>query len=135
MSILNIFKKKPSSVKATEGKEEKAEVGLPSASPKIKPAKKGSVRAYRVLVSPHITEKATELEKENKYVFKIFSRANKTETAKAVEDLYGVEVVNVRIINAPRKKKRLAGQAGWKKGYKKAIVRIKKGQKIEIMPR
>jgi len=49
--------------------------------------------------------------------------------------LYGVEVVNVRIINAPRKKKRLAGQAGWKKGYKKAIVRIKKGQKIEIMPR
>jgi len=67
MSILNIFKKKPSSVKATEGKEEKAEVGLPSASPKIKPAKKGSVRAYRVLVSPHITEKATELEKENKF--------------------------------------------------------------------
>ena len=43
--------------------------------------------------------------------------------------------MNVRIINVPRKQRRLGGQKGWRKGYKKAIVRIKKGQRIEIMPR
>ncbi|PIR72240.1 MAG: 50S ribosomal protein L23 [Candidatus Nealsonbacteria bacterium CG10_big_fil_rev_8_21_14_0_10_36_24] len=129
MKLLDIFKKKPSSAKATEGKKEEIK-------PEIKkPKKKAAGEAYEVLVSPHITEKATELEKENKYVFKVFQKTNKIEIKKAIEGLYGVDVVNVKIINVPRYRKRLGRQEGWEKGYKKAIVKIKKGQEIEIMPR
>jgi len=91
--------------------------------------------AYRVLSSVHVTEKATGLEAENKYIFNVLPVANKNEIKKAIEDLYGVNVVNVRIINIPRKQRRLGRQKGWRKGYKKAIVRIEKGQRIEIMPR
>ncbi|KPJ55009.1 hypothetical protein AMJ47_02440 [Parcubacteria bacterium DG_72] len=92
--------------------------------------------AWKVLAEPHITEKATYLEKDNKYVFKVFVKANKTEIKKAVESLYGVNVEKVAIINIPRKKRRAGRQReGWRKGYKKAVVEIQKGQKIEIMPR
>jgi large subunit ribosomal protein L23 len=52
-----------------------------------------------------------------------------------VEGIYGVKVTDVKIINVPRKKRRVRGQIGWKKGYKKAIVQVKEGQKIEILPR
>jgi len=142
MGLFDFFKKKPSSAKATEGKkiekkiEKKKVEKKVEARPEIKrPRKKVSGMAYRVLSSVHVTEKATGLEAENKYVFNVSSKANKTEIKKAVQNLYGVNVVNVRIINIPRKQIRLGRQKGWKKGYKKAIVRINKGQRIEIMPR
>ena len=88
-----------------------------------------------VLISPHITEKATDLAQKNQYVFKVFPKANKTEIKKAIEDLYKVEVLDVKIINVPKKRRRLGRISGWKKGYKKAIVKIKEGQKIEVLPR
>ena len=88
-----------------------------------------------VLISPHITEKATDLVQKNQYVFKVFPKANKTEIKKAIEDLYKVEVLDVKIINVPKKRRRLGRISGWKKGYKKAIVKIKEGQKIEVLPR
>jgi len=89
----------------------------------------------KILISPHVTEKATELAKKNQYIFKIGQRTNKTEIKKAIESLYGVDVLDVKIIRVPRKRRRLGRISGWKKGYKKAIVRIKEGQKIEILPR
>jgi len=46
-----------------------------------------------------------------------------------------VDVVSVRVITVKGRKRRLGKIKGWTKGYKKAIVRIKKGQKIEILPR
>jgi large subunit ribosomal protein L23 len=91
--------------------------------------------AYRILKTPHITEKATLLAEKNQYVFKVWSEANKTEIKKAIENLYGVDVLGVKIINIPRKRRRLGRISGWRKGYKKAIVRIKEGQKIEVLPR
>ncbi|PIP24726.1 MAG: 50S ribosomal protein L23 [Candidatus Nealsonbacteria bacterium CG10_big_fil_rev_8_21_14_0_10_36_228] len=91
--------------------------------------------AYKILRTPHITEKATDLVKKNQYVFKVFPEANKTEIKKAIEDLYGVDVESVKTINIPRKKRRLGRIKGWRKGYKKAIVKIKEGQKIEVMPK
>ncbi len=100
-----------------------------------KPKKKISERAYQVLRSPHITEKATMLEKENKYVFKVRPKTNKTEIKRAVEDIYGVDAIGVKIIKIPKKRRRLGRQTGWRKGYKKAIVKIKEGQKIEILSR
>ena len=92
-------------------------------------------KADKILISPQITEKATDLAQKNQYVFKVFPKANKTEIKKAIEDLYKVEVSDVKIINVPKKRRRLGRISGWKKGYKKAIVKIKEGQKIEVLPR
>jgi len=90
---------------------------------------------HRILKEPHITEKATDLEKRDKYVFKVYPQANKIEIKKAVEDLYGVDVLSVRIISVRPKRRRLGRTSGWRSGYKKAIVKVKKGQKIELLPR
>ena len=138
MGLLDFFKKKKKPEKKKEEKkvEKRVEKKIEDRPlPKVKPKRKVSKMAYRVLSSVHVTEKATGLEAEDKYVFNVLAVANKNEIKKAVEDLYGVNVKNVRIINIPRKQRRLGKQKGWRKGYKKAIVRIKKGQRIEIMPR
>ena len=92
-------------------------------------------QGYRILKSVHITEKATELAGKNQYIFKVFENANKQEIKKVVESIYNIDVVSVNIINIHRKRKRLGKSIGWKQGYKKAIVKIKKGQEIEILPR
>lgn len=88
-----------------------------------------------VLIEPHITEKATSLQKQNQYTFKVLKRATKNEIKKAVEDLFGVHVASVRIINIPPKKKRFGRKEGKKTGFKKAIVKVKEGEKIEILPK
>lgn len=93
------------------------------------------VEIEKILKSPHITEKATELAKKNQYVFKVYPQANKNEIKKAIEELYNVDVLDVKIINIPKKRRRLGRISGWRKGYKKAIVKIKEGQKIEILPK
>jgi len=92
-------------------------------------------QGYRVLKSVHITEKATELAEKNQYIFKVFPDSNKQEIKKVVESIYSVDVVSVNIINIHRKRKKLGKSIGWKQGYKKAIVKIKQGQEIEILPR
>jgi len=89
----------------------------------------------KILIAPHITEKATNLAEKNQYVFRVWQKANKNEIKKAIEDLYKVKVIDVKIINVPPKERRLGRISGWKKGFKKAIVKIKGGQKIEVMPK
>jgi len=101
---------------------------------RVKPRKKALGRTASILRTPHISEKAVELEKQNKYVFRVYPKANKVQVKKAIEDLYGVEVKNVNIINVPKKNKILQGIKGSKSGYKKAIITLEKGQKIEILP-
>ena len=159
MTILDIFKKKKEKkekitkpVEETKTKKEvkpiekpKEEILFEKPSARVKksaevrpPQVKREVRAgeaWRILKSPHITEKATDLTKKNQYVFKVFPRANKVEIKKAVRNLYGVDVVSVKVINILPKKRRLGRISGWKSGYRKAIVRIKEGQKIEVLPR
>jgi len=97
--------------------------------------KKVSQDAYRILKWPHVTEKATALVGLNQYVFNVYKGANKTAIKKTVEDVYGVKVVSVKIIKIPRKQRRLGRIQGWRQGYKKAIIKLAKGQKIEILPR
>jgi len=93
------------------------------------------IEIHKILKSPLITEKATESAKKNQYIFKVYPEANKTEIKKAIESLYKVNVLDVKIINVPPRRKRLGRTLGWRKGYKKAIVKIKEGQKIEILPK
>jgi len=136
MKLLDFLKRKKEKTQKREEKRVKKEEKKTEKEPEIKkPKKKFSATAYRVLVSPHITEKATGLAEKNKYSFKVFPKKNKIEIKKAIEELYGVDVISVNIINMPGKKRRLGRQTGWRKGYKKAIVKIKEGQKIEVLPR
>ena len=86
------------------------------------------------IVSPHITEKATDLAAKNQYVFIVPSRSNKNDIARSVEKMYSVNVKGVRVVNVHSKKLRLGKIQGIKTGYKKAMVKLKEGQKIEIMP-
>lgn len=148
MSLFDIFKKKKKVKQKPAKKETAKKETKPKAPAKPKPAPKAKVsklarpkaprlggQAWRVLKQPHITEKATALVQQNQYVFKIWPRANKIEVKKAIEDLYGVEVKGVKIVQVPRKRRRLGRVQGWRKGYKKAIVKLKKGHKIEVLPR
>jgi len=144
MAILDIFKKK-TAVKSKEEKPKKEKLkkieevkpekkAVKEEGPKIKKAVKIG-EAYRILKTPHVAEKASDLTEKNQYTFRVFPRANKTEVKKAIEDAYGVDVVSVKIINVSAKERRLGKTKGIKPGYKKAIARIKEGQKIEVLPR
>ena len=87
-----------------------------------------------VLKSPCITEKAVNMsETGNFYVFHVTSDANKIEIKNAIEGKFKVDVLQVRTINIPRKKMVKGKTIGYKNGYKKAIVKVKEGQKIEIV--
>jgi large subunit ribosomal protein L23 len=84
-----------------------------------------------LLVQPRISEKAGHLVNLNKYVFKVKPSANKVEVRKAVQAAYKVKVVNVNMINVKGKKRNYGRTVGRTSGFKKAIVTLKKGDKIE----
>lgn len=95
---------------------------------------KESKIAWRVLREPHITEKATSLTRLNQYIFRIQENASKDDVRHAIQEIYGVHVVKVRKIHIPKKKRRHGRHIGWKSGYTKAIVELRKGEKIEVLP-
>jgi len=103
-------------------------------APKRKRGKKTGM-AFGILKSLHVTEKAMDLGKNDQYIFKVFPKANKSEIKKAIEEIFNVDVLSVNIAKTPSKRRRLGRTFGWKKGHKKAIVKIRKGQKIDILPR
>ena len=82
--------------------------------------------------SPIITEKATILSEQNKTVFKVHDKANKQTIKKNIEKLFKVNVVKINIINQKTKVKMKQGRKSYKRGYKKAIVTLKKGQSIDL---
>ncbi len=88
---------------------------------------------YDVIVRPIITEKSTILRDEGQYVFEVNRRANKIEIKKAVESIYGVDVVRVNVMNMPAKFNRIRGRRPTKRRseWKKAIVTVAPGQRIE----
>ncbi|MFH0852403.1 MAG: 50S ribosomal protein L23 [bacterium] len=157
MAILDIFKKKKKesvkaevnkAVKEKPPKMEEADVKKQTLDEALQAPQKqvisGRARkvekkqfpdAYRILESPHVTEKSGMLSEHNSYVFKVNSSANKHEIKKAVQDLYGVAVEGVTVVNIPRKARRLGRSQGFKPGFKKAMVKLAEGEKIEIMPR
>ncbi len=82
--------------------------------------------------SPIITEKATILSEQNKTVFKVHDTANKKTIKKNIEKLFKVNVVKINIVIKKPKLKMRQGKKSYKKGYKKAIVTLKKGQSIDL---
>ena len=85
-----------------------------------------------VLIQPVLSEKATALREQNKYVFKVAKDASKTQIKEAVSKLFNVKVVNCTTINVLGKMKRLRGKAGRTASWKKAIVRLEPGQTIKV---
>ena len=91
-----------------------------------------NIEAHRILVSPLVTEKATNLSEENKYVFIVAKEANKQQIKTAVEEIFKVNVLKVHTVNMPGKLKRVGAHSGCRPDYKKATVKIKSGQSIKI---
>ncbi|MGN6213026.1 50S ribosomal protein L23 [Parafilimonas sp.] len=90
-----------------------------------------------VLIKPILTEKANgQQEKLKRYAFKVSRKANKLEIKKAVEDFYGVSVVDVNTLVVPGKNKTKFTKAGFVKGvkpaYKKAMVTVAEGDTIDL---
>jgi large subunit ribosomal protein L23 len=90
-----------------------------------------------VLIKPILTEKANgQQEKLKRYAFKVSRKANKLEIKKAVEDFYGVSVVDVNTLVVPGKNKTKFTKAGFVKGvkpaYKKALVTVAEGDSIDL---
>ena len=148
MALLDRFKKKTKEQEVQKEEVQKVKEEKPEKEPQKKEPRKEKPRkviskqagqAYRIIKEPHITEKATFLTEQNKYVFKISPSANKTETKKAIETLYGVKVKKIQIVHLSPKRRRLGRHEGWrgglKRGFKKAIVTLKEGEKIELLPK
>ena len=87
---------------------------------------------YDKIISPHITEKSTNLSEQNKIIFKVPSKANKLNLKKNIEKIFKVNVTKINIINKKSKIKLTRGKKVKISGYKKAIITIKKGQNIDL---
>ncbi|OGY99267.1 MAG: 50S ribosomal protein L23 [Candidatus Liptonbacteria bacterium RIFCSPLOWO2_01_FULL_52_25] len=85
-----------------------------------------------IIKKPWITEQSTDLSKIGQYVFIVQKNATKPEVKKAIHEIYKVDVTAVNIVNRPAKQKRMGQRYGTQQGYKKAIVTLKKGQKIDL---
>jgi large subunit ribosomal protein L23 len=86
-----------------------------------------------IIKNPRITEKASFSAEQNVYTFDITASANKTEIKKAIFALYKVKSVKVNVLTVPKKKIMSKGKMGTKGGGRKALVYLKKGDKIEFI--
>lgn len=89
---------------------------------------------YRdIIKAPIITEKSANIASDGRsYVFKVDTKANKTEIKQAIEKIFNVKVEEVRTINVKPKKKRVGRYTGMTSKYKKAIVKLAEGSSIEL---
>ena len=91
------------------------------------------IHPYAVILKPLVTEKSTILAGQNKYAFRVFRDANKHQIKEAVELAFDVEVSAVNVMNVPGKSKRFRGGQASAPDWKKAIVTLKPGHKIELI--
>ena len=104
-----------------EPKGAKAEVVRPSAG-----------RAYRILLRPLVSEKIAHLSSDDVYGFVVNLKSNKVEIAKAFWATYNVKPIAVRVAIVPAKQKRLGRIMGTRSAWKKALIRVPKGSKVDI---
>ncbi|MBW6390363.1 50S ribosomal protein L23 [Halomonas sp. MCCC 1A17488] len=88
-------------------------------------------RVFKVLLGPHVTEKAAFAAERNQYVFKVASDATKPEIKQAVQVLFGKKVDRVQVLNMKGKTKRSAHGLGRRQGYRKAYVTLAAGETLE----
>ena len=90
------------------------------------------INLYDKIISPFVTEKSTNLSEQNKIIFKVPSKANKKNLKKNIEKIFKVDVTKINIINKRTRIKITRGKKIKVKGYKKAIITLKKGQNIDL---
>lgn len=90
---------------------------------------------FKLLKRPVVSEKALGLEARGQYVFIVSPRATKPEIKKEVASKYGVKVEKVNMVVYQPEKVLFKGREGSKPGFKKAIVKLATGQKIEVLPK
>jgi len=87
--------------------------------------------AYRVLVKPINTEKSMDLAAFNQYIFEVAKDSNKVEIKKAIQFVYNVKPVKINTIKIKGKNVKYGKTKGRTKDWKKAIITLKQGEKIE----
>ncbi|MBN2120092.1 MAG: 50S ribosomal protein L23 [Candidatus Omnitrophica bacterium] len=87
---------------------------------------------YEIIKTFLITEKLQDRQPQGIYGFWVDKKANKIEIRHAIEKIYEVKVDKVNVISMPAKKRRLRFHQGYSPSWKKAVVRLKKGQSINI---
>ena len=92
-----------------------------------------SMSNAEVIIRPRITEKSGLLSQANKYTFEVTKNANKVTVARAVASLYKVTPMKVSMINLPAKNVFVRGKRGVVAGIRKAVVTLKKGDKIDFV--
>ena len=90
------------------------------------------VHLYDKILSPIVTEKSTSLSEQNKIVFKVPNSSNKLTLKKNIEKIFKVNVTKINIVKKQSKSKLTRGRKVKIKGYKKAIITLKKGQSIDL---
>ncbi|GAB4235825.1 MAG: 50S ribosomal protein L23 [Stanieria sp.] len=85
-------------------------------------------------IRPIVTEKATLLMEQNKYVFDVLPKATKPEIKAAIESLFDVTVTKVNTLRLPRRKRRVGRFLGYKPQYKRAIITLQEGDSITLFP-
>jgi large subunit ribosomal protein L23 len=88
--------------------------------------------AHTIVVRPVISEKSYALIAEGKYTFRVNDRAHKTQIASAVEEIFGVKVAGVHTAKVRSKPKRRGLHQGRTRAWKKAIVQLAPGERIEL---
>ncbi|MBA2450859.1 MAG: 50S ribosomal protein L23 [Chloroflexi bacterium] len=90
------------------------------------------MRGHQVLVRPIITEKNTMLAEQGKYTFEVASTVNKIEIKQAVEEVFKVRVAAVNVMRVPGKQRRMGRNYGTTRSWKKAVVTLEAGERIEL---
>ena len=88
--------------------------------------------SHQILVRPIITEKNTLLNEKGKYTFEVLPDANKIEIKRAVEEIFRVRVTTVNVMRVPGKMRRMGRTSGMTRSWKKAVVTLEPGQRIEL---
>ena len=127
MAILGIKKNTKEKAEKEQSKEVVAAEKLNKESAAL-----GGFSSSSAILRPRITEKSGDAsQKLNAYTFEIKPSSSKNEVAKAVKELYKVTPLKINITNLPRKRILSRGKKGWSGGVKKAVVYLKKDDKIE----
>lgn len=87
-----------------------------------------------IIKYPILTEKSYQQMQDNVYTFAVDRKATKFDIKRAVEFIFQVKVESVNTFNVPRKPKRVGKYSGFVAGYKKAIIKLAEGSKIQILP-
>ena len=87
-----------------------------------------------IIIRPIVSEKSYSLIEQNRYTFEVSKSANKTQINQAISEIFGVTVTSVKTMNVTGKPRRLRASKGKTRDWKKAVISLKAGDKIDVFP-